>query len=328
MTPAERQLQIRNIVVEHDRFREASEGLAEFHYPVRGGLPSQGCVSVLVGDSRTGKTFATKRYAKEFPPTVGESSMIRPVAYVDMPMEGGGGPRAILESIANALQLPFSLRVTNPALMNVIMRSLVDQKVELLLLDEFEQVFRENDKRLLGFGRGLIRKLLDLGTLSVVCIGLMPTYYLMQQDPQLTGRGGLPYRILRTYSWDNVEERSAFRLLCDEFDACLPFDERSNLGKSKDLAYRLYMATEGNIGRLKSLIEAAGAIAINEDTGCIEQHHFAAAHEHRKLPGSTFNWFIDNPADAPKTKRVPVLKAGPASVAFSKRKPQDLSNGL
>lgn len=83
----------------------------------------------------------------------------------------------------------------------------------MLLLDEFQEVFRDDNKRLLSFGRGLVRKILNLRTLNVICIGLVETYRLMQSDEQLTGRGGLPYRMLRPYSWDSEEERACFRLL-------------------------------------------------------------------------------------------------------------------
>lgn len=322
LTPAERQLRIRNIVVEHDRFLETIETLEEFHYPVKGGVHAVGSVSALIGDSRTGKSFAARKYAKRFPVQTGEAGLLMPVVSVDMPMEGGGGARAILEAIASALRVPFSLRITNPALREMILTALVDRRVELLLLDEFEQVFRDNDRRLVGFGRGLIRKILDLGTLSVVCIGLPATYRIMRDDPQLLGRGGLPYRVLRPYNWDSEEERRAFRLLCREFDKHLPFEESSNLS-SHDIAGRLFYATQGNIGLLKIMLESAGAIAINTEALRIELEHFAEAYERRRPPGSSSsNPFRD---DFPKTQPKPFdgeakVKRGNAAHKFSKKR--------
>src|SRR5690606_36467717 len=106
----------------------------------------------------------------------------------------------------------------------------------------------------------------------------------------LTARGGLPYLALRPYDWKNVDEQASFRLLCDEFDRALPFDERSGLG-SVDIAERLHWVSDGNIGRLRVTIEAAAAYAINEGSARIELAHFAYAYEARKPPGSTFNPF-------------------------------------
>jgi len=327
MTVIERQHQIQSIVIEHDRFQEVVDGLSSFHYPVRGGVHARGSVSALFGDSRAGKTFAVKRYVRRFPKKVGEGGIIQPVVYVDMPMEGCGGQRGILESIANALEVRVSLRMTNPALKDAIMEALKDQKVELLIFDEFDQVFRENDSRLLGFARGFIRKLLDIGTFGIVCVGLPDTYKLLRQDEQLLYRGGLPYRHLRAYNRNVAEEWDAFRLLCDTFDEHLPFEERSGLSR-RELADCLYGATDGNVGRLKGLIDAAAWRAINDDAVCIERKHFAQAYHERKDPENNFNWFTDDLKLAPAKKSKARVKSGSASHVYSKARTEELYHGI
>lgn len=327
LTPAERQIRIRKITVEHDRYLEAVEGLAGFHYPVHGGVPSVGTLSAMFGDSRAGKTYAVTRYARRFEPTVGEGGLVMPVLHVDMPMEGAGGARAILEAVGDALKVPFSLRMTNPALITTILSALVDRRVELLMLDEFEQVFRENDRRLIGFARALLRKILDLGTLSVVCIGLEPTYGLLRQDSQLLGRGGLPFLELRPYDWGTAEEQRAFQLLCDNFDEHLPFNEKSRLG-SKNVASRLFWASSGHVGHLKVLLEAAANHAINDEADCIELAHFARVYEQRRAPSSgPFNPFTHDIALAPSTREKAALKQGGTREKFGKGKAQSITEG-
>lgn len=311
-SPAARQAAMRNITIKHDRYREVIEGLRQFHHPVKGGFHSTGCLSALIGDSRTGKTFATRRYVEQHPETLGDTGRIMPVVYADMPIEGVGGPRAILENLAEALGMPPPTKINNPTLVNRVLGTIVDRQVQHIFLDEWDQVFREGGKSLMGFGRGLIRKILNLNTVSITCIGLRATYDLLRVDGQLTARGGLPYLALRPYDWKNVDERASFRLLCDEFDLALPFDERSALG-SVDTAERLHWVSDGNIGRLRMMIEAAAASAINEATDRIELAHFADAYEARKPPGTTFNPFIDNMSRAPK----PVPLKSPASRAPS-----------
>lgn len=318
MTPSDKQRVIRNLVVEHPQFTDTVSALERFHYPVKGGLPARGTIAAVIGDSRTGKTFATKHYASRFSTSVGETGLIRPVVYVDMPPDGGGGMRGILEAFANSLGLQVTLRMTNPMLVSLVMKALVAQKAELLLLDEFDQVFRENDKRLSGAGRGLLRKIVDLNTLSIVCIGLPGAYDLLKADSQLVGRGGLPFQQLRPYAGQGSEEWPTFRLICDAFDRSLPFSIQAGLGKT-DFAARLHWATKGNIGHLKFYIEAAAAEAINDETDKLELEHFAAAYDVRKPIGQTFNPFTHDLSLAPKPKPEPrKLKQGAAQTVFSK----------
>lgn len=85
MTPSDKQRAIRDLVVEHPQFTQTIAALERFHFPVKGGLPARGTISAVIGDSRTGKTFATKKYASRFSTSVGETGIIRPVVYVDMP---------------------------------------------------------------------------------------------------------------------------------------------------------------------------------------------------------------------------------------------------
>lgn len=235
-----------------------------------------------------------------------------------MPPEGGGGLRGILEAFATSLGLQVTLRMTNPMLAALVMKALVAQAVEVVLLDEFDQVFRENDKRLLGAGRGLLRKIVDLNTLSVICIGLPGAYDLIRADSQLVGRGGLPFQELRPYGGLGSDEWPTFRLVCDAFDRGLPFAVEAGLGKT-DFSSRLHWATKGNIGHLKFYIEAAAAEALNEEAAKLELAHFAVAYDVRKPIGQTFNPFTHDLSIAPIDKASSrKLKQGPARTVFSR----------
>ena len=75
---------------------------------------------------------------------------------------------------------------------------------------------------------------------------------MMRVDRQLTGRGGMPYKIIEPYDWESTNGRESFRLLCGVIDKALPFEHRSGLYNAA-LAERLYFVTQGSIGRLKDL---------------------------------------------------------------------------
>lgn len=323
MTASEKQKHIRDLVVTHPQFTQTLHALERFHFPVKGGLPARGTIAAVIGDSRTGKTFATKKYASQFPATVGETGLCRRVLYVDMPPEGGGGMRGILEAFAASLGLPVTLRMNNPTLTQQVMKALMTQEVELVLLDEFDQVFRENDKRLLGAGRGLLRKIVDLNTLSVVCIGLPGAYDLLKEDRQLLGRGGLPYQQLRAYGGPGTEEWGDFRRICDAFDRGMTFFQEAGLG-TVDFASRLHWATGGNIGLLKVYVEAAAADALNEGAKGVGREHFAVAYDARKPFNEVFNPFAHDLSLAPKpTASSQKLKKGSTKTVFSKKAEPD-----
>lgn len=310
----ERQLLIKNIFVEHDRFQDAYKAISRCHYPVIGGNPDTGCISVLAGESRVGKTYVASQYAKSFPSLVNDGGMTFPVLRVDIPIDG---KRGLLEAIADALHLKHSLRVNSPSLLGMILRALVDHKVELLIFDEVQTMLNADSRQMVSYARHLFRKISNLGTLNVLCIGLEETYDFMSADPQLAGRG-LSYTIVRPYSWDSEEERQLFRLLCDAFDSLLPFNQRSKLGTT-GMAQRLYYASQGNIGRLKNFIFAAGCIAINDAADSIEVSHFAMAYDYSKPRDVNFNPFIHDMSTAPHEEPEKSREAKPVRDIFVKR---------
>lgn len=305
LPPGERQDLIKNIFVGHDRFTEAFDAIKRFHMPVKGGRPDTGAVGVLAGESRTGKTFALEMYARSFPAIQGENGMIRPVVYVDMPSEGGF--RSVLQAVADALNVPHTKSMDNGILNKLIQKALLSQQVQLLLLDEFQEVFDISKKAMIAHGRGFLRKILNLGSLNILCAGLLQTYEQMAGDPQLTGRGNLPYKIVRPYDWANDDDRQLFRLLCDSFDDKLPFAERSGL-RREAIAQRLHWVSNGNIGRLKTFIYQAGCLAINDASDRITLDHFAAAYDWTKPLGSKFHPFRDDMSQAPVPSEKPDLQ--------------------
>lgn len=292
----DRQDMMRKIVVKHDRFNQAYGGIERFHRPVKDGVHDTGSLGVMIGDSRTGKTFAAKQYVKGFPQSVGAEGMIFPVVRADMPAEGGAA--AILHAIAESLGLSVTSRMNNTAVFAAIKRALLRSATELVILDESEQFTKTDRTGVLTYVKDLLRKLVDIGTLNVLCIGLESTYDALSGDPRLVGRGLLPYTRLIPYEWKNSQDKMQFRALCNAFDERLPFNDRSHLG-SLEMAARLHHVSEGNIGRLHDIIYFAGCAALNDGSDALEMAHFAEAYESRRPYGSPFNPFVHDLAAAP-----------------------------
>jgi Bacterial TniB protein len=318
LSVGERQMLMKVIFIEHDRFRDAWQAIRRSHYPVDGGQPDYGSISVIAGESRAGKTSVALRYMKDHPPTITNDGMIYPVLYVNIPIDG---QRALLGFIADALGIKYSLRINNPTLQMMILKGLRDQKVEMLIFDEVNTIYATENRRTVVYTLNLFRKIVDHCKLNIVCIGLEETYELLAADPQLTGRGGLPYQIVRPYSWDCEDERKLFRLLCDEFDRKLPFNQRSNL-QSSWFAQRLFYSSKGGIiGRLSDFLYRAGCLAINDGSDAIEVRHFAEAYERIKERGTEYNPWIHDPSLAPKEVSASVTRSGRSPRELFSKKP-------
>ena len=286
-TPGERQQRISDIFVDHPNHQQATKALQRFYMPVEGGIPSRGSICALIGQSRTGKSFAANDIVAAHKPRVGQDGVKRPVLLIDCPIEGG--TRGILDSIADALDLTVSSRLTNANLIGVILRELRRAEIEFVIFDEAQELFPEKNKKILSFARGLLRKMLNLNQFNIVCIGLPETYSVIAEDPQLFGRGGLEHKHLSPYDWNDVVDQQNFRALCHKFDVEMPF-EKSGFG-AQDFAYRLFVASGGCIGHLKNYLIAAGNLAIADASLTVELCHFADAFDARKRPGETFNPF-------------------------------------
>ncbi|TIQ61989.1 MAG: hypothetical protein E5X41_30540 [Mesorhizobium sp.] len=154
----ERQLIMKKLVIDHDRLKEARDAFARFHFPVDGGVADSGSISLVMGDSRTGKTFGAKSYLSGFPPRQGERGMIYPALLVEMP--ASGGYRAILENLGDAMNVAHTLRMNNSVLTNNILRGLEFHEVALLIFDEVQDVCDIKNPRLASDFKRLLRKVL------------------------------------------------------------------------------------------------------------------------------------------------------------------------
>lgn len=284
---AQRQTTMRNIFVDHPKHQTATSAIRRYYMPLEGGLHSRGNICALTGPSRTGKTYAATQIFAEHQPKIGSDGVKRSVVLVDCPIEGG--PRAILDSLATALGMNVSSRLTNSNLIQALLKELHRSGVQFVIFDEAQELFPDKNKTILSFSRKLLRKMLNLGQFSILCIGLPETYSIIAEDSQLIGRGGLPYKELKPYDWSDPTDQINFRALCQKFDEEMPF-ELSGFAERR-FAYRLFNTTKGCIGTLKVFMIAAGEYAIRDGSSTVQLCHFADAYDERKRPGETRNPF-------------------------------------
>src|SRR6266568_4308170 len=166
----ERQQIAKELVVEHDRFKDIINFVTRRHKPVDDGVPDYGTISVVFGESRSGKSFALQSYEKRFPFEIVENSVKRPVVYVDTPVDAN--VRALMEQIAEAIKVPFSSRLNSRGLGAAILRELKLQGVELLIVDELQEIFDLRRQQAMKSTQSFLRKILNLRTLNIIVAGL------------------------------------------------------------------------------------------------------------------------------------------------------------
>jgi hypothetical protein len=314
MPASDRQSLIDKMFVSHDRFELAFTGIERFHFPVTGGSPAAGALGLLMGDTRTGKSYAGQRYAKKHPHVDGPAGKIIPVAVAYMPIEGGAA--GLLHAISSAIGVQYSKRMSNEHLKECLKRALVARGVQLLILDECEQVVRSSKKGYIVYFKDMLRKLLDIGSFSILCIGLEEVYDELNDDPRLVGRGLLPYTHLEPYRWQSEADRRQFRLICAGFDKLLPFASQSGLSEN-EFAQRLHWVSEGRIGHLKQMLKYAAYNALNDGAASVEKSHFIDAYERIKPWGTSFNAFEDDLSRAPDNARGDAVFDKPKNLGLS-----------
>lgn len=311
---AERQAIVKNMFIGHDRFDEATRAIAEFHMPVAGGTHDTGSLFALAGCSRAGKTFTLKRYASGFPSYAGETGIVRPVVYVEMPV--GTSKRSMVDRIAAVLNMRYAPKTNVDALLDLVLQQLRRQRVQLLILDEFQEAFASSRPQAAKDCMATLRKVLNVGTLNVVAGGLVETYRILEKDAQLYGRGLLPHVVVEPYEWSGKEQRDLFRLICAYVDERMPFEKKSGLS-SAWYAERLHWVSDGIIGHLKDFVHLAACRAINDGSVAVTAEHFALAWDRIRPVGMTFNPFRDEMGGAPARRVVEATKAGPVTFVKS-----------
>lgn len=274
LSKEDRQIKMNKIVIEHDRLTRAVDAIRMNHRPVIDGIANSGKFFALIGDTRSGKSFAADRYVKQNPRIQTGGGTKIPVLKINTPIDG------TVHSVSNAILenagAHVNPRLNATALMDTVIKLLPLVGCELLILDEFNEVANSTRVRAMETMRSFLRRLVDQAGVVAMLVGTEKTYDILAEDAQITGRN-LPVHIIPSYNIKNAEDRKDFLIVCEAMDAFLPFRDWSGLSDER-VARCLAEASGGLIGRLKNLICMAGWRALNDDAPRIEILHLAEAY--------------------------------------------------
>lgn len=248
-----------------------------------------GTLTLLMGDSGSGKTTIVHRYTERYPPSLSEHGTTRPVLYVRLPRPCS--IKTMASAILNELGDPYaerSNRTTN-LLTSRIVTQLRGQGVGLLIIDEFQHLIDPDRDRVQKEAADWIKVLLDEAKIPVVCVGMPKSVNILAANTQLNRRTAKRIA-LRPFKWDDPDDALAFRGFLYLLDDALPFETKSGLAEP-DIAEKICRSCGGLAGLTAYLVREAGCLAILDKADHIHPSHLATALD--QLTISETNWFGD-----------------------------------
>lgn len=212
---------------------------------------------LLVGPSGVGKTSLVKSYQNKYPKVLSESGTHLPVVYATVPSPSrSDAVRDLPKSILYAIDDPFADKGSGVTMTRRLVGLFKDCGTQVLILDELQHLYDRDNNKLLYNASNWLKTFIKETEVVTILVGLFgEAEQVVNINPQLSRLFGDP-KILTPFEWN--EE---FRSLLFDIEQLLPLKEPSHLD-SDELAPRCYVACDGLIGYLMTLIRGAAYLAL------------------------------------------------------------------
>lgn len=264
---------------------------------------------LITGPQGMGKTTLWKRYVKRFPRTKTETGIIIPVLTVGI--KAPATPKSLVTVLLSALGDPAAERGTNVAQTLRLYSYLERCQTELIILDEFQHFIDRDLSKVLKTISDWLKMLMNDTGIPIVLIGMPNSVRVLDArgNEQLKRRFSVR-ESLQPFTWSVKGDLSLFKFL-KELDDLLPLIESSNLA-DKDIAYRIYCATNGEMYRVMDLVRMAASIALDEGVERIDMQLLSKAYKECPPPDELD---ADNPFEEGITPEPPAKKATKTDVS-------------
>ncbi|MGO4172487.1 TniB family NTP-binding protein [Bosea sp. TAF32] len=280
------------VVIPHHHFKQGLGSLARIHQGFDPHLDAEAGFLLLRGRERAGKSHLLKFFRRQFPTRKGEGGRIRPVLYVRAPAQGGS--YALLREILKALKVQVIGSRKVFELIDDVGRHLREQRVELLILDEFQHVVDRKTDNYSYAAADVLKNFLSMNACQFVFAGLDISLEALAVNLQFDGRKADEFE-MRRYDWLSESEQAHYldylAELADQTVSLGMFSIRPPLD-GDDLGRRINYATYGLVGLTSRLVRRAADIALRSEAATITIEHFRKAFEVLKRVGVTVNPFV------------------------------------
>ena len=219
----------------------------------------------IIGESGSGKTTFLETLVERYPSYEHEDRTVRPAVMVSIPSVPSIKfiARRILAKLGDPLA--YAQRRDNDELTKAIITLLKGCSSQVLLLDEINNFLQKKGRHdsVLDLSNWL-KEIVDDSKVLVVLSALPIGEAVVQLNEQLERRFSAPLHLelVKKNRWEN--NLADFRGVLKEIDEKLPTLRRSDL-HGKDMATRLFFASDGRIGLLMKLLKRAIRIAHKKD---------------------------------------------------------------
>lgn len=306
----------RHRAIQYPIHMEALERISLLHQRAQASGYAGGLL--MTGYTGSGKSTVKKEYAARFPRKEEVDRMHIPVLCVDTPTAPTA--KSLAEAILIALGDPMSYRGTAEQKTQRIYRLFQLCRVELLIIDEFQQFLEYAHRHEVARVTDWLKNLLNNANVPVVLMGLPYSDQVLRLNVQLARRFSSKHA-LRPFDITTPEGAQQFRGLLSAIERKLPLPSPSLI--HPEMATRFYYATYGLIDFVGKLIDGAVVQAYRYRLKRLDETVFATAFEEevwREVP-KTLNPFIA-PLESLRLLNRPgepfaLIEAAPATYAAS-----------
>jgi len=247
-------------------YRRALEGVQNledlYAWPRQIRMPNM----LIVGLTNSGKSLLVKRFMRGHRPTA--TAEIETMDVVSIQMPAVVTVSSFFREILDFMSAPYRREARAVELQRVCLSLMRATNVRILIIDEFHNMLGSSPSARIDI-LNLIRFIGNDLQIPIVAVGTPDVYFALRTDPQLENR----FRPFVLPRWEANAEALG---LLDAFQRLLPLRQPSNLATEK-MCKELISRSEGTIGELSRLLEAAATVAIRSGSELIDEVSLAAA---------------------------------------------------
>lgn len=215
---------------------------------------------MVIGDTNNGKTRILNRFLKDHPPSqnYGGEKIIAPVVGIEAPP--GPSDTGLYSEILKQLYESIPPKQSPDSMRDRVCEILQKVQTKVLVIDELHNILAGASKKQ-QLMLNAIKYLSNTLKISIIGGGTDDLIRAMLVDSQLSNR----FTPQKLPLWREGEE---FETLLDSYEYILPLKKASDLSSPR-LANKILAMSEGTIGEISSLINAAAIYAIKSGDECI-----------------------------------------------------------
>jgi GTPase SAR1 family protein len=273
LTVQERKEMVEAILVKYPRTEEIMSKIEACHFDSKYTAEPK-CLFVK-GPSGAGKSTILRRYLEKHPRRTLPEGTVVPVLCAAIPVPAT--VNALVTRLLKGLGDPLSNKGTISAKTERLYELIEECKVELVMLDEFQNFIDSDSQKVLRTVADWLKNLLNHTKKPIILFGLPNSEDIFYGESQQQLSRRFPYRMYLTpFKWSTKDGRNEFRAFLKILDESLPLPASSHLA-DPDIAIRLYSASNGIVNYVMKIVRAATHKAIDKSLSSLSLDLLAEA---------------------------------------------------